>query len=57
MRQSGRFAATLDAIGFSVGATDARKTSATGLRLLADFAFNIRLQCRKTLPVQQYCQP
>jgi hypothetical protein len=41
--------------GVSVGATDARKTGATGLRSVFAKAVGMWLQCRKTLRIQQYC--
>jgi hypothetical protein len=41
--------------GFLIGATDARESIATGLRQMPTIYLKMRLQCRKTLRVEQYC--
>jgi hypothetical protein len=37
------------------GATDARKSGATGLQYMLAKGAGMRLQCRKTLRIRQYC--
>jgi hypothetical protein len=47
--------ATHGVTGIVVGATDARKIVATRLQQIFAFDLKMRLQCRKTLPFQEYC--